>query len=395
MTILSRDISEELLSLARQYPVVTLLGPRQSGKTTLVRRLFQHKPYVSLENPDDRYFAETDPRAFLENYPDGAILDEIQRLPILLSYIQGIVDDKKTKGQFILTGSHQHQLHQSVSQSLAGRTAILTLLPFCISELPLERQQLTLNDYLYQGMYPRIYDDALNPTTFYRSYLQTYVERDVRQMIHIKDLATFHLFIKLCASRVGQLLNANSLSHELGVSAHTVTQWLSILEASYIIFRLPPYFENFGKRLIKSAKLYFTDVGLACYCLDIHSAAIIARDPMRGALAENFMITELMKHRENSGVEPNAYFYRDSNQNEVDVIIKNGHQLTPIEIKSSRTFHPSFLKGLTYLKSIAPDRVTKGYLLYAGLQEQTVRDMEVVNFHHIKKISQQIMLDSL
>ena len=393
MTILARDMSKEVLDLATQYPVVTVLGPRQSGKTTLVRQLFKNKPYVSLENPDDRYFAESDPRSFLENYPDGVILDEIQRLPVLLSYIQGIVDEKQTKGLFILTGSHQHQLHLSVSQSLAGRTALLTLLPFCISELPVHLQNLSLDAYLYQGMYPRIYNDNLNPTKFYRSYLQTYVERDVRQMINIKDLSTFHLFIKLCASRVGQLVNANSLSHEVGVSTNTIIQWLSILEASYIIFRLPPYFENFGKRLIKSAKLYFTDVGLACYCLDIHNPALISRDPLRGALAENFMITELIKHRENAGLEHNAYFYRDSNQNEVDVIIKKAHQLIPIEIKSSKTFHPSFLKGLTYLKSIAPDRVTNGYLLYAGTQEQALHDVSVINYLHIKKLSEQIMAD--
>lgn len=393
MSMLNRDISAELLEMANQYPVVTLLGPRQSGKTTLVKQLFKDMPYVSLENPDDRSFAEFDPRAFLENYPNGVILDEIQRLPILLSYIQGIVDQRKKKGIFILTGSHQHQLHQSVSQSLAGRTAILKLLPFCLSELPVNHQHQALDYYLYHGMYPRIYDDSLNPTKFYRSYLQTYVERDVRQMINIKDLATFQLFIKLCASRVGQLVNANSLSHEVGVSANTVTHWLSILEASFIIFRLPPYFENFGKRLIKSSKLYFTDVGLASYCLDIHSPALLARDPLRGSLAENFMISELIKHRENAGFEPNAYFYRDSNQREVDFIIKNGNQLIPIEIKSSKTFHPSFLKGLTHLKTIAEGRVTQGYLLYAGDQEQYIHDIFIANFHHIKKISEQIMTE--
>lgn len=391
MTIVTRDISTELLEMAQHYPVVTLLGPRQSGKTTLVQHLFKDKPYVSLENPDDRHFAESDPRSFLEHYPNGAILDEIQRLPILLSYIQGIVDQEKKKGLFILTGSHQHLLHQSVSQSLAGRTAILKLLPFCLSELPIAHQNQPLDYYLYHGMYPRIYNDGLNPTKFYRAYLQTYVERDVRQMINIKDLATFQIFIKLCASRVGQLVNANSLSHEIGVSAHTVTQWLSILEASFIIFRLQPYFENFGKRLIKSAKLYFTDVGLASYCLDIHSPNLLARDPFRGALTENLMITEFIKHRENAGMEPNCYFYRDSNQREVDLIIKKGHELIPIEIKSSKTFHPSFLKGLHYLKSITENRVKQGYLLYTGEHEQSINDLNVVNFHNIKKISQHIM----
>lgn len=269
MDLLDRDLTHELHQMALSYPVITLLGPRQSGKTTMVRKLFPHKPYVSLENPDERALAESDPRAFLERFPQGAILDEIQRQPQLLSYIQGIVDEKETLGLFILTGSYQLELHESITQSLAGRTAILKLLPFTIAELSAYNVQLTLDDYLLHGMYPRIYKNNLNPNKFYRDYVQTYVERDVRKMINIKDLSLFQNFLKLCAGRIGQIFNAQHISNELGISYHTVNNWLSILEASFLVFRLQPYFENFGKRIIKSSKLYFTDVGLATYLLDI------------------------------------------------------------------------------------------------------------------------------
>ena len=387
--LFNRDIQQELLTAAGSYPVVTILGPRQSGKTTLVRQLFPQKPYVSLENPDDRSFAEQDPRAFLDAYPEGAILDEIQRLPILLSYIQGIVDFQQKKGMFILTGSHQQELHQSITQSLAGRTAILKLLPLCISELPATLQSQDLDFYLYQGMYPRVHYDALSPTQFYGHYLQTYVERDVRQMVNVKDLSKFQHFIKLCASRIGQIFNATSVSCDLGVSSNTVHHWLSILEASFIIFRLQPYFENFGKRLIKSPKIFFTDVGLATYCLDIHKQEQLMRDPLRGNLAENFIISEILKHRVNCGVASPCYFYRDSNQNEVDLLIKEGSLLIPIEIKSSKTFHEDFLKGLVHFQNLVSSRCQKGYLIYAGVREQQIHDFAVINFQHTKKIMEQ------
>lgn len=383
-----------MLDMAKAYPIVTVLGPRQSGKTTLVRHLFQEKPYVSLENPDERSFAEEDPKGFLENYPDGAILDEIQRLPLLLSYLQGIVDDAPSKkGLFILTGSHQKELHQSVSQSLAGRTALLTLFPLCLSELPAAQQYQDLNHYLYQGMYPRVYQEssALSPTKFYRNYLKTYVERDVRQLINLKELSMFQRFIKLCASRIGQLFNASNMSNELGVSTTTIHHWLSILEASFVIYRLQPYFENFGKRIIKSPKLYFTDVGLASYCLDIHTPEQLARDPLRGNLVENLVILDIIKHYLNQGMEPNCYFYRDSNQHEVDLMIKHGHELIPIEIKASKTFHTDFLKGLRYFKEISQDRCPLGFLIYAGEREQSIQTNQVKNFSQTKAIVTQIL----
>lgn len=390
MNFINRDIKKELLAMAKSYPVVTLIGPRQSGKTTLVQTLFPKKDYISLENPDDRNFAELDPRGFFDNFPKGAVIDEIQRVPQLLSYIQGIVDKNQMKGQFILTGSHQLSLHQSITQSLAGRTAILTLLPLCISELPAVLQNASLDHLLYHGMYPRVYADNLEPTKFYRNYLQTYVERDVRQMIQLKDLSAFQKFIKLCAARVGQLFNATNISNEVGVSSATIAHWLSILEASFIIFRLQPYFENFGKRMIKSPKLYFTDVGLAAYCLDIHNIKQLARDPLRGNLVENFVVSEFLKHQVNVGLGVSSYFYRDSNHNEVDLIIKNGHQLIPIEIKSSKTFHPEFLKNLIHFQSLVKDRCPFGYLIYAGDREQKIGDIHVAHFSHSKQIIEEI-----
>ena len=383
MNFLKREIASELLEMSKAYPVVTLLGPRQSGKTTLCKTLFPAKPYITLEDMDERSFAESDPKGFLARFSDGAIFDEIQRVPKLLSFIQGVVDSVDKKGFFILTGSHQLALHESVSQSLAGRTAILKLLPFDINEVASITQQFTLDEYIYHGMYPRIYKDNLPPTKFYRDYVQTYLERDVRQMVNVKDLALFQQFLKLCAGRTGQVFNSHNLSNELGISYHTVSNWLSILEASFVIFRLQPYFENFGKRIIKSPKIYFTDVGLATYLLDITTVEQISRDPLRGSLVENLVISDFIKNRLNKGFEPNFYFYRDSNQNEVDLIFKNGNNLIPIEIKASQTFHPQFLKGLEYFKALTKERCKKGILIYGGEQEQRLNDFFVYNFRHV------------
>lgn len=386
MTIYQRDIANEVMAMAKSYPIVTLIGPRQSGKTTLTKELFPHKPYISLENLDERSLAENDPRAFLARFSNGAILDEIQRVPTLLSYLQGVADQTNQKGLFILTGSHQLALHESIAQSLAGRTAILKLLPFDTHEIASITQHFSLDDYIYHGMYPRIYKDNITPSKFYRDYMQTYVERDVRQMINIKDLALFQHFLKLCAGRIGQVFNSHNLSNELGVSYHTVSNWLSILEASFIIFRLQPYFENFGKRIIKSPKIYFTDVGLAAYLLDITSVQQIVRDPLRGNLVENFIISECVKRRLNKGVEPSLYFYRDSNNNEVDLIVKSGQYLIPIEIKAAQTFNIQFLKGLEYFKKLVGERCSGGALIYAGLQEQRINDFEIVNFKHLDQV---------
>jgi predicted AAA+ superfamily ATPase len=379
-------MNTELLSLARQYPVVSVMGPRQSGKTTLVKSAFKDKPYVNLEVPDQRLLAQTDPKGFLKQYPQGAVLDEIQRVPELLSYIQDIVDENKIPGLFILTGSHQLELHQAVSQSLAGRVGLLSLYPLTQNELRQAGFNLELDDQIYRGFYPGIYSDQLNPTQAYRFYVQTYLEKDVRQISDIHNLMLFQNFMKLCAGRIGQLIDYASLSNQVGVSANTIKNWMSVLEASYIIIRLKPYFENFGKRIIKSPKLYFTDVGLAAYLLDIQNTTHVARDPLRGYLIENLSVMELCKYRHNRGLDPNIYFYRDSQQNEVDVIIKQGHLLTPVEIKSAHTFDKSFLKGIKYFRHLVPDRINKSYLIYSGDIKQTVSGVQLLNYRDITSI---------
>lgn len=377
-----RALAAEIEQLAKKYPIVTILGPRQSGKTTLAKMICPDKPYVSLEDLDIRQLATLDPRSFLKNYPDGAILDEVQRAPDLLSYIQTIVDQDQRKGLFILTGSAQIELHHGITQTLAGRTSILTLLPMSLSELALAGIDLDLNTYIMNGGYPRIFKDQLNPTKSYRSYFQTYVERDLRQLINIKDLSQFEHFCRLLAGRVGSILNMEEIGNEIGISSHTVKQWISILEASYIVFRLQPYFENFGKRIIKSPKIYFIDVGLACYLLGIEDENQLSRDPLRGHLFENLIISELIKYRFNQGLDHNLYFYRDQQKNEVDVIFKKGHDLIPIEIKSSMTFNTAFIKSLDFFKKLNPDRSPCGFLIYAGDQEQQIASNHLLNYKH-------------
>lgn len=284
---------------------------------------------------------------------------------------------------FILTGSHQLSLLNAISQSLAGRTALLKLFPFSISELQQAGLDFSLDEYLLNGFFPRIYKDQLNPTKAYRNYLQTYVERDVRQLSNIRDLSTFQHFVRLCAGRIGQVLNIHSLSNDLGISSHTVKHWLSILEASFVIILLQPYFENFGKRTIKSPKLYFSDVGLVTYLLGIENLTQLVRDPLRGHLVENLVILELLKARFNQGLDPQLYYYRDSYHNEVDVIYKSANQLIPFEIKAAKTMTKDFFKGLNYWKQLVPERCTNGYLVYAGEQEQTIGDIQVLNYKHV------------
>lgn len=375
-----RDIQKELKNSAKNFPVVTITGPRQSGKTTLVRLTFTKKPYVNLEDLDTRELAESDPRGFLEEYPEGAILDEVQRVPSILSYIQVIVDEKKQKGQFILTGSHQVELHEAISQSLAGRTDLLSMFPMTINELSQAGFDMTVDEYLLNGFYPQIHQENLNPTKTYRAYVKTYLERDVRRLINIKNLNLFQRFIKLCAGRVGQLLNMSSLANEVGVSSHTIEEWISVLQASYLVILLQPYFKNFGKRVIKSTKLYFTDVGLLSYLLEIENVKQMSRDPLRGHLVENLVMMELFKARSNQGVEPQLYFYRDSQKNEVDAIFQRGHELIPIEIKSAKTFNREFLKNLHFFQKITEGRAPQGFVIYCGEKEQVLHSNRLINF---------------
>lgn len=390
--MIKREITTELIQAAKEYPIVTIIGPRQSGKTTLAKMTFPKYDYCSLEDPDIRQFAINDPRSFLTDYSHNVIFDEIQRAPELLSYLQGMVDEDNTKGRFILTGSYQLKLRAEVTQSLAGRTALLTLLPLSISELSAIKNIKTPADssksrdeLLYHGFFPRVYNDNLNPTRAYSNYYQTYVERDVRQLINLKNVSIFEKFLKLLAGRVGQIVNLNSLSNDVGVSNTTLKEWLSVLEASFIIVKLEPYFENFGKRVIKSPKIYFTDTGLLCYLLDIDSAKTLSRDPLIGQIFENLIVLEAIKTRLNKGLNPNIYFFRDSNGLEVDILFKQGSYLTPVEIKSSATFHKTFSKGIHKFQKLA-NNAQKGYIVYSGDFTPESGTFSVINFNNCSTI---------
>ena len=382
--MIERDITKELVECAAEYPVVTILGPRQSGKTTLVHMTFPERPYFSLEYPDVRAAAEADPRGFLSQARAGAILDEVQRLPSLLSYIQGIVDEGGEPGVFILTGSHQPRLHEAISQSLAGRTAILSLWPFSLSELRRYKPRWSAFELIVKGCFPRLHEKRLDPRRFYNGYLQTYVERDVRALINLRDLSQFQMFLTLLAGRVGQVVNFTSLSNDVGVSSTTIRNWLNVLKASYVVFELPPFFVNIRKRIIKSPKTYFTDVGLAAFLLGIHTEDQASRDPLRGNLYENLVIADIMKGGLNRGIRPEVYFFRDSHGNEVDLLIRENGQLIPVEIKSAATFSTDFVKGLERFKALGLERVAAGVVLYNGEQEFLVRGVRVLNPLHVQ-----------
>lgn len=364
--VIARAISGELLRLADEYPVVTILGPRQAGKTTLAQAALPDYAYSNLELPEVRELAQADPKAYLAQFPSRTIIDEIQRVPSLLSYIQVIVDGEKQNGRFILTGSHQLQVREAITQSLAGRTAILNLLPFSIAELAAADIRLdTFEAYAHHGFLPRIYDQSQRPTTAYSNYYQTYVERDVRLLINLKDVTLFEKLLKLLAGRVGQLLDYSSLANDVGVDAKTIRSWLSILEASFLVFKLPPYFENFGKRAIKAPKYYFTEVGLLCFLLGIRNPEQVTRDPLVGSIFENMVVMECLKARYNSGELPDLYYFRDSNGNEVDLVWREGRALSAAEIKSSSTFSMSLLKGLRRFRSMVPT-FGRGFLVFNG-----------------------------
>ena len=364
--MINRIIEPVFRDLASQYPVVTLTGPRQSGKTTLCRKVFPDMAYASLESPDVREYATTDPRGFFESRRGGAIIDEIQRVPQLVSYIQGIVDERKIPGQFILTGSQQFEVTNTINQSLAGRTALLKLLPFSISEIRGTTLPDSLDMLVLKGFYPRIHDQGLNPTQALGDYYETYVERDLRQLTAVRELSVFQKFIRLCAGRIGQVVNMQSLANDTGVSHTTVQTWLSILEASYIIFLLRPWYRNISKRLIKSSKLYFYDVGLAAYLLGIENEIHVSRDPLRGSLFENLALMEAVKYRFNRGRKNTITFYRDSRGNEVDMILESGRELFPVEVKAGATVAEDFFKGLKHFSRLAGDPPHGSGLIYGG-----------------------------
>lgn len=367
-----------LTELRSHYPVITLTGPRQAGKTTICRMVFPSLPYENLEAPDIREFAASDPRAFLAQYPEGCVIDEFQRCPELTSYIQLLVDDPDFDGTFVLTGSRNLAIRDTVSQSLAGRTALACLLPFSYSEIETICAPMALDDILWKGFYPRIYDKELNPTQALADYVGTYIERDLRQLSLVRDLSMFQKFLGLCAGRIGQLLNLESLGNDTGVSHATAREWISLLEATYIAFRLPPLHANISKRLIKSPKLYFYDVGLAAYLMGISAPEQLAAHPLRGMLYENLVIVEVMKRFLNHGLRPNLMFYRDSNGNEVDLVLHRAQEVVPIEIKSAATAGSALMKGLHAFMRTVPD-ASDPVLVYAGEDIRLQEGTRVVN----------------
>lgn len=368
--MIPRVLSPTVKKLATQYPVVTVTGPRQSGKTTLCRAAFPNKPYVNLESPDTRDFARNDPRGFLSTYADGAILDEIQRVPELVSYLQPIVDDNKEPGQYILTGSQQFEVMTTITQSLAGRSALLKLLPLSIEELAKAGIHLTIDQLILSGFYPRIYDAGIDPTRAMGDYVESYVERDIRQLVTIKDLALFEKFVRLCAGRIGQLLNLQSLGNDIGISHTTARSWLTLLEASYIVFLLQPWHTNISKRQIKSPKLYFYDVGLAAYLLGAENETHISRHPLRGNLFENLVIIEALKYRYHRGNRSNLYFWRDAKGNEVDLLVESGPDVVPVEIKAGATISRDWFKGLETFSARLPSPPKACELVYGGEERQ-------------------------
>ena len=359
-----RAATSKVQFLAQQFKAVAIIGPRQSGKTTLAKYVFPEKTYVNFENPDTRLFATEDPRGFLSNYPDGAIFDEAQRVPALFSYLQQILDESLTNGLFIITGSNNFLLQESISQSLAGRVAYLTLLPLTLDEIGV--QHTTCNEWLVRGAYPGLYKEAIDPNTWYANYIRTYIERDVRLVKNINNLLSFERFVRLCAGRVGQLLNMQSLAIEVGVDAKTINTWMGILEMTFVAFRLQPYHKNFNKRLVKMPKLYFYDTGLAAALLGIENSQQLELNPFRGALFENFIILDLIKQRFNQAKSSNLFFWRDSAGNELDILIDQAERLIPVEIKSGQTVTPAFFKGLNYWQKLTGEE--GGYVIYGGNQ---------------------------
>lgn len=363
--MIQREIESLLVEYSKQFRSILVVGPRQTGKSTLVKKVFSNKKYVSLENPDESFLADNDPRAFLNRFPNGAILDEIQRVPKLFSYLQEIIDNHDEDALFILTGSNNILLQNNVSQSLAGRIGIIDLLPLTTNEIDLfSKPEMNLNELIFVGSYPEVHHKSRNPLLWYPSYIKTYVERDVRLIKNIDNTILFTKFLKLCAGRVGQLINVNSLSVECGIDKKTVNSWLSLLESTYVIKLLSPYFNSYNKRLVKSAKLYFYDTGLVCSLLSIKKQDELIFSHFKGALVENFIIMEVLKKIKNSGSLDEIYFWRDNKGLEIDLIINRGNSFIPIEIKSAQTFQNEFLKNLKQFNKFV--KIDKSVLLYDG-----------------------------
>jgi predicted AAA+ superfamily ATPase len=379
--VIKRQIQEKLIQLSGQFPVVAVVGPRQSGKTTLVKMTFEDKSFQNLEEPDTRVYAQNDPRSFLSSSKSGLIIDEAQRVPDLFSYIQSMVDESKTPGNFIITGSHNFLMQEKISQTLAGRVAILTLLPFSLDEIRTEDSAEDFSTYIFKGFYPPIYDKKIEPSDWYPNYIRTYLERDVRLIKNIPDLNSFTLFVKLCAGRIGQLLNLSSLAVEAGISVNTAKSWLSVLEASYIVYRLEPHFQNFNKRLVKMPKLYFYDTGLACSLLGLENVNQISTHYLVGSLFENLVLSDLIKYKMNFGLNTNFYFWRDKLGREVDCLIESGLEKIILEIKSGKTINEDFFYGLKFYKDLAGEKSIFPYIIYGGKNVEVRSAGKVLPWH--------------
>ena len=380
--MVKRIISNRLLALSKKIPILTITGPRQSGKTTLAKTVFPNYRYISLENPDNLDFALSDPKGFLNTYGQKIIIDEAQYAPKLFSYIQTIVDEKNENGLYVLTGSQNFLLHAKISQSLAGRVIIFNLLPFSYDELKNTKYNIeNLSELIVKGFYPRIYDSGLNSSDWYQSYIQTYLERDVRQILNVGDINAFRNFLRVCAGRCGQVLNLSSIGNDLGISYQTVKKWLSVLEQSYIVYLLQPYFENFNKRIIKSPKLYFYDTGLVCSLLGISSPESYELHYLKGNIFESYVISELLKNKFNSGSSKELFYWKDLNGNEIDCIVSSGTEIKAIGIKSSSTIKSDFFKTLYLWNKLNPKKNNNLNLIFGGNEVQKRESIKIVGWN--------------
>jgi len=385
--MIPRTAQKTLNAWRKFYPVIAITGPRQSGKTTLARHAFPQKPYVSLEDPDELEFANNDPRGFLARFPEGAVLDEVQRCPVLFSYLQATVDLAKRQGMFIMTGSQQLGLLSNITQTLAGRVGLVQLLPFSHKELKAKKGAFrSLDELLWKGLYPPIYDRKIPPASWYANYVATYIERDVRQLVNVKDLSTFQRFLRMCAARNGQLLNLASLGNDCGITHNTARSWLSVLEASYIVFLLRPYHKNFGKRLVKTAKIYFYDTGLAAWLAGIQNPDQLSIHPAKGALFESLIINEMLKERYNHGLPSNLFFWRDNLGTEIDALIEKGENLIAVEIKAGQTVTKDYFAALEKWSRYSGSPPESEYIVYGGRENYVRSAVNILSWKSLESL---------